>query len=286
MLSVLHRTTYIYGGPVQLGPHRLLLRPREGRDVWLSSFSLEITPVATMHWGQDLWGNAAATAEFSAPTDRLTIESRATLDLRGEAWPIFDIAVSAMSYPFSYTDADRIDLGALIQPQYEDRGGRLADWAQAFVAATPTDTLSLLKDMCAGISKWVFYQSRDAEGTQSPMETLDRGWGSCRDYAILLAEAVRSLGFAARIVSGYLYDPDKELRGFIDGGSTHAWTEIYVPNAGWIVFDPTNNRVGGHNLIPVAVGRDIWQVSPVSGNYTSINPTFSEMSVEIEIVPA
>jgi transglutaminase-like putative cysteine protease len=94
-------------------------------------------------------------------------------------------------------------------------------------------------------------------GTQSPTETLDRSWGSCRDLAALFVEAARSLGFGARIVSGYLHNPDQALVGSGGAGSTHAWVKVYVPGAGWIAFDPTNRTVGGFNLLPVAVARDI-----------------------------
>src|SRR3954453_3814329 len=126
------------------------------------------------------------------------------------------------------------------------------------------NTLALLKDLSAGISGWLSYQSREDEGTQSPTETLDRGWGSCRDFAVLFVEAARSLGFGARVVSGYLYNPDQDQVGSGGAGSTHAWAEIYVPGAGWITFDPTNRALGGLNLIPVAVARDIRQAMPVT----------------------
>jgi transglutaminase-like putative cysteine protease len=100
--------------------------------------------------------------------------------------------------------------------------------------------LSLLKDLSAGVTSWIRYQRRDDEGTQSPIQTLDRGWESCRDFAVLFADTVRSLGFGARIVSGYLYNPDQQSVGSSDAGSTHAWAEVFVPGAGWIIFDPTN----------------------------------------------
>ena len=137
--------------------------------------------------------------------------------------------------------------------------------------------------MCAGVSKCISYQSREDEGTQAPPETLDRGWGSCRDFAVLFAEAARSLGFGARIVSGYLFNPNRDIAGSGDAGSTHAWAEVYVPGAGWITFDPTNRSVGGFNLIPVAVGRDIRQVMPVAGSFVGASDAFIEMNVEVSV---
>lgn len=174
-------------------------------------------------------------------------------------------------------------LGALTVQQYEDSGCRLATWARGFVAGTPTDTLSLLKDISLGITSSISYQSREEEGTQAPLTTVDRGWGSCRDFAVLFVEAVRSLGFGARIVSGYLFNPDSSLIGSTNHGSTHAWAEVFVPGAGWITFDPTNRSMGGANLIPVAVTRGIAHAAPVSGSFTGATDAFLSMDVVVEV---
>jgi transglutaminase-like putative cysteine protease len=216
-------------------------------------------------------------------TDRLVVDGFSELQLSAAAWPVFDIAASAISYPFRYSDNEWIDLGALTTQQHPDPAGQLRDWTRAFVRSTPTDTLSLLKDLSAGVATWIQYQSRDDEGTQSPTETLDRGWGSCRDFAVLFVEAARSLGFGARIVSGYLYNPNQLSLGSTEAGSTHAWAEVYVPGAGWISFDPTNRSVGGLNLIPVAVARDIRQVVPVTGSFLGMSNALQGMSVEVSV---
>ena len=280
-LKIYHRTTYRYRQPVSLGPHRLMLRPRESRDLRLISSDVTVTPAALVTWAQDVFGNAVATAAFQTMTDNLVIDSVAELELNAVAWPVFDIAASAIFYPFRYSDDEWTDLGALTIQQYPDPAGRLRDWAREFVGGNPTDTLSLAQRFVRGVSGWIGYQSRDDEGTQSPIQTLDRGWGSCRDFAVLFVEAARSLGFGARIVSGYLYNPDHDLVGSTDAGSTHAWAEIYVPGAGWITFDPTNRSVGGFNLIPVAVARDIRQAMPVAGSFVGSADAFEGMSVEV-----
>ena len=127
------------------------------------------------------------------------------------------------------------------------------------------------------------YQSREDEGTQSPNQTLDRGWGSCRDFAVLFADAARTLGFGARIVSGYLYNPNQNLVGSSNTGSTHAWAEVFVPGAGWISFDPTNRSVGNFNLIPVAVARDIRLAIPVAGSFFGMSDAFIGMTVEVVV---
>jgi transglutaminase-like putative cysteine protease len=282
-LKIHHKTTYRFNQSVRLWPHRLMLRPRESRELRLISHTVTATPDALVTWALDVFGNAVATASFQTMSDRLIIDSVAEVELDSVAWPVFDIAGSAISYPFRYSDAEWTDLGALATPQYPDPRGQLRHWAQAFVRGNPTDTLSLLKDLSAGVSESIRYQSREDEGTQSPTQTLDRGWGSCRDFAVLFAEAVRTLAFGARIVSGYLYNPDQSSTGSIGGGSTHAWAEVYVPGAGWISFDPTNRSIGSFNLIPVAVARDIWQATPVMGSFVGMTDAFSGMSVEVVV---
>jgi transglutaminase-like putative cysteine protease len=278
-LRIHHKTTYRYHEPVRLGPHRLMLRPRESRDLRLLSSSVTVTPDAVVTWAHDVFGNAVATAAFQTAAAHLVIDSISELQLDATPWPIFDIAASAISYPFFYSRDEWIDLGALAVQQYLDPNGRLHGWARGFVRGASTDTLSLLKDLGFGVAQWIRYQSREDEGTQSPTETLDRGWGSCRDFAVLFAEAARSLGFGARIVSGYTYNPEREQAV----GTTHAWAEIFVPGAGWITFDPTNRGVVGFNLIPVAVARDIGQAMPVAGSFTGMTDAFRSMSVEVVV---
>jgi transglutaminase-like putative cysteine protease len=211
----------------------------------------------------------------------LIVESVTAIDHKAEPWPIFDIAASAISYPFRYSDDEWADLGQLGVQQYSDTAGRLAGWAQGFVRSNPTDTLSLLKDLSAGVAHQIRYRERDEEGTQSPIETLDQRSGSCRDLATLFTEAVRSLGFGARIISGYLVDPDENAIGSAGKGTTHAWSEVYLPGAGWIGFDPTNRSLGGFNLIPVAVGRNVGQVMPVAGTFAGPADALDGMTVQV-----
>jgi len=282
-LQIRHRTSYRYRQPVSLGPHRLMLRPRESRDLRLISSELKTDPPASLTFAHDVFGNSIATASFSAFADTLTIDCVTQLNLDTDPWPVFDVAASAIFYPFQYAEDERTDLGALMFQQYADPTGRLRDWAWAFVRGARTDTLALLKDLSAGVSAWINYQSRDDEGVQSPVQTLDRGWGSCRDLAVLFVEAARCLGFGARIVSGYLHGVEAGTNGSADAGSTHAWAEIYVPGAGWITFDPTNRSFGGYNLIPVAVARDIRQAMPVAGSFVGATDAFLGMAVEVEV---
>jgi transglutaminase-like putative cysteine protease len=178
----------------------------------LISSEIEVTPAGALTWAHDVFGNAVATVTFSAMTDILVIDASAELELHAAAWPVFDIAASAIVYPFRYSDDDWTDLGATAVQQCADPDGRLRRWARDFVGGDRTDTLSLLKDLCAGVSLWIGYQSRDDEGAQSPVQTLARGWGSCRDFAVLFAEAVRSLGFGARIIRNWMWGATAKLR--------------------------------------------------------------------------
>lgn len=283
MLTVHHQTTYRYRKKIAFGPHRLMLRPRENRNLRLIEHNLTLEPLATVAWANDVFGNAIATATFQSSSEILHVDSIATLELDIEQWPVFDVDARAVNFPFLLSDDDMTDLGALRLQGYLDSNGRLMAWAQGFVAGNPTDTLSLLKDICVGIANGFVYKVREEEGVQTPEETLDQGTGSCRDLAVLFVDAVRSLGFGARIVSGYLYDPDLNRFGSAGAGSTHAWAEVFVPGAGWITFDPTNRSIGGFNLIPVAMVRDIRQAIPVSGSYNAPRDAFADMDVEVHV---
>lgn len=282
-LQIGHQTTYHYRQPLSFGAHRLMLRPRESRNLRLLSHELEISPATTVTWSHDVFSNSVAMAQPSEPSDQLTINSKVELTLDIDQWPVFEISAAAASFPFLLSNDEMTDLGALRLQSYLDSNGALRNWAQEFVAAGSGDTLTLLKDISAGVAGQIDYEVREDEGAQSPEQTLIRRTGSCRDFAVLFVDAVRSLGFGARIVSGYLYDSDQTAIGSSGSGSTHAWAEVYVPGAGWITFDPTNRSVGGFNLIPVAVARNIHQTMPVTGSFIGDSDAFEDMSVQVVV---
>jgi transglutaminase-like putative cysteine protease len=281
-LLVHHTTTYLYRRAVTLQSHRLMLVPRSSHELRVCSRSLQLEPKAEIEWTQDVFGNVVATGTFAEPTDQLTISAEVVVEQCASAWPIFRIAPAAHAYPFAYSEGEIADLAALLRLRHDDPGGEVARWARAFINSKPTDTLSLLKDINAGITNSVNYRVRDEEGTQSPVETLSIASGSCRDMSSLFIDAVRQLGFGSRAVSGYLYDPSASLD---DLGSTHAWAEVYLPSAGWIAFDPTHRRVGSANLIPVAVGRCNGQIIPVQGGYLGQPDDFLQLKVNVSVGP-
>jgi len=281
-LHIRHQTRYTFRRQVALQPHRLLVTPRAGNELRLVEFDLDAGPGASVVWADDVFANRVATVSFTAPSDDLVILMEAVVEQEAAPFPIFNIAVEAHRYPFAYGFDDRIDLGALLGPKDDTDSDKISNWALDFVVAPPTDTLSLLKDLNAGMLSAIAYRVRDEEGTQTPAETLALGSGSCRDIAALFIEAARSLGFGARAVSGYLHDPT-QVTG---AGSTHAWAEIYLPGAGWIAFDPTHQRVGDAQLIPVAVGRYNGQIMPVTGGYVGSPEDALGLDVKVSVTQA
>jgi transglutaminase-like putative cysteine protease len=285
-LTVRHTTYYRYARPVRFGPHRLMLRPRDSHDLRLVRTELAISPKAELRWLHDVFGNSVAIATFGEPAEELCIESTLHLERYALERPVFALDPDAATYPFVYSSEDRSDLGRQVERHSPDPNGVIDDWAKRFVTEKPIDTLRLLSNINSSIKAHFAYNTRDEEGTQSPAETLERNSGTCRDYAFLMIEAVRSLGFGARFVTGYLYDPKLD-GGSDDGttgaGATHAWCEIYLPGAGWVEYDPTNALIGSAALVRVAVTRDPSQAAPVSGSYIGAAADYLGLKVEVAV---
>lgn len=285
-LTVRHETSYRYATPVSFGEHRLMLRPRDSHDLRLVSAELALSPPGKVRWLHDVFGNSIAIVDFPDPADTLTLVS--TLHLERYALPLRDILLEndAASYPFVYSASDRTDLGRLLERHYPDPDDIVGQWAAGFVASRPTGTLALLADINASFRRDFTYAARDEEGTQPPAETLAKASGTCRDFAYLFIEAVRSLGFAARFVTGYLYDPklDSSAEDGVQGaGATHAWADVYLPGPGWVEFDPTNGLIAAENLIRVAVVREPSQASPISGSYQGEPGSFIGLDVSVTV---
>ena len=270
ILTVDHVTTYDYSRPVGLGEHRMMLRPRDSYDQRLLSATLDIDPQPTrLIWMHDVFDNCVAVATFAGQTRRLRIASAITLDHAPLSGPEFLLEDRARYYPFSYAAEETPDLSRAIERIYPDPAGELDRWVRQFVhQGRPTETGELLMTLTYAIKEGFAYERRTQVGTQSPVQTLLRRRGSCRDFALLMIEAARALGLAARFVSGYLYVPDRDLaERYLGGGATHAWCQVYLPGAGWVEFDPTNGIVGNRDLIRVAVARDARQAIPLHGSF-------------------
>jgi transglutaminase-like putative cysteine protease len=283
-LKLSHVTTYTYRQPVSFGEHRIMVRPRESYDQHLLDAQLLIDPEpADVRWLQDVFGNSVAIATFRKRAKQLIIDSRIRLDHQPADLQTVDIEEYARSYPFTYNSEEMPDLLRSIERQHLDPLRQIDQWARGFLSPSgQTDTLAMLSEMTAAIRRDFTYGARHEKGTQTPIETLTKRGGTCRDYAMLMIEAVRALGFAARFVSGYVYNPSQrdERRG---GGNTHAWVRVYLPGSGWVEFDPTNGIIGNRGLIRVAVARDIYQAVPVSGTWAGFPGSFVDMTVGVDI---
>jgi transglutaminase-like putative cysteine protease len=290
ILSIRHLTRYRYRNPVVLGEHRMMLRPREGHDQRVLSCDIEISPEpARLRYVHDVFGNSVGVVGFKGRSRHLTFESFVRLehtpqaafaDLDGDS----EVYTGAM--PFAYSPEDLPDLAQSMQRLHADPQGIVDQWARRFVrrtGATPLQTL--LSDMTQDIYAEFKYSKRLEMGSQTPLQTLELRSGSCRDYAILMIEAVRSLGVAARFVSGYIYSPHRSPahRGRIGGGHTHAWVRVYLPACGWVEFDPTNGIVGNADLVRVAVARDPRQAVPLHGTWAGLPTDYLGMDVEVDV---
>jgi transglutaminase-like putative cysteine protease len=285
-LTVRHITTYRYKNPVAFGEHRVMFRPRDSYDQHLLSARIKIEPEpVSLHWMHDVFGNCVAIACFQGRSDKLRFESEIKLDHVLANQLEFPIAAHAVRYPFSYDQEDVPDLLRSIERQYPDRDNELTLWARRFVKLDqPVGTRDLLVAITKAIRRDFTYVRREEMGIQIPLQTLKLKSGSCRDFALLMMEAVRALGFAARFVTGYLYVPSRDGAGtHKGGGSTHAWVQVYVPGAGWMEFDPTNGIVGSHDLIRVAVARDPAQAVPLWGTWMGFPADSIGLKVEVYV---
>lgn len=288
VLSVRHVTTYRYTKPVTFGEHRMMLRPRDSYDQKLLEARLAITPEpASLRWMLDVFGNCVAIANFDGPSEELRFESNIWLDHTPSNSPDFQIEDYAQTYPFAYAPEEMPDLAPVIAPQHPDPDQDVHRWVRRFLhQGRPTETGALLMTLTHAFKETFAYERRTQQGTRPPALTLKLGRGSCRDLALLMIEAVRSLGLAARFVSGYLYVPTRDGPTHLGGGSTHAWVQVYLPGAGWVEFDPTNAILGNRDLVRVAVARDPSQAIPLSGTYFGASDDCLGMSVEVRVKTA
>jgi transglutaminase-like putative cysteine protease len=290
MLSIRHTTRYRYREPVALGEHRMMFRPRESYDQRLVSCELVIKPApARLHYVQDVFGNCVGVASFAGRAGELAFESSVCLEhtpLPAFAGLEGDVEVYTGVMPFAYAPEDLPDLLQSMARQHPDPHGAVDAWARRFVRrGGRTPLRGLLTTMTQAIHADFRYSKRLEKGAQTPDQTLALKSGSCRDYAILMIEAVRSLGLAARFVSGYVYSPTAAgaSDGRIGGGHTHAWARVYLPACGWVEFDPTNGIVGNAGLVRVAVARDPRQAVPLHGTWIGRPGAYVGMDVEVDV---
>ncbi len=265
--KILHRTYYNFSAAVQLEPHALRLRPREGHELRIESSTLKITPPATLRWHRDVEDNSVAIASFDTLANQLSIESEIIIQHYNLAPLDFLVADYATDYPFAYTLEDWVVLSPYVNVAEHASSDLLAEWIGNFwQPGERLQTYALLQRLGVHIQQTLSYQLREEPGVQTVADTLSRGTGSCRDFAYLFVEAARRLGFAARFVSGYLHAQPSTA----NFGATHAWAEVFLPGAGWKGFDPTIGQIVGTDHIAVAVARMPESVPPVAGSFVGI----------------
>ena len=283
-LTISHVTTYKYRQPVSFGEHRIMFRPRESYDQRLIEARIDIDPVpAELRWLQDVFGNSVAVARFDKSARQLRFSSLVRMEHAPLEAHSVEVESYARSYPFTYASEDMPDLLRSIERQHPDPERIVDRWARQFLRSDgPSDTVAMLAEMTATIRRDLTYVPRPEKGTQTPIETLHRRMGTCRDYAVLMIEAARALGLAARFVSGYVYSPSRG-EGRVGGGNTHAWVRIFLPGSGWIEFDPTNGIVGNRGLVRVAVARDPKQAAPLTGTWSGFPGVDAGMTVSVDV---
>ncbi|HBJ86078.1 MAG: transglutaminase family protein [Prosthecobacter sp.] len=278
---ILHRTVYRYREPVQFGLHRLVLRPREGHNVTVLRHVLTIVPKARLFWLSDLFGNNIAFAEITEPSDRLEINNdavieRVNLDMAPERMS----RSSVIELPVAYPQVELPVVQGYMAAVYPDEQTVVGEWLAALNGGQGNLTaLEMVEHVGRSIYKLIRYRRREEPGVQSPLVTLSLGTGSCRDLAVLMIEACRFLGIAARFASGYL-DTAASAAG---RGAMHAWVDVYLPDSGWTGFDPTLGEAVSRKHIALGVSAHPRGVMPVSGIFTGPAGAYQGMEVTVTV---
>ncbi len=293
--DITHSTVYRYRKPVSFGEHRVMFRPRDSHDLRVLATDLQVSPEAIVRMIQDPHSNSVALVQPLSSALELRIVCSFTIEHAQSCDLALPASLPSEFFPFAYTPDERFDLEMYLRPHHGDPRGELMAWARQFIRTDgPSRTRDMLVTMNEHIRNHMVYSSREEEGTQSPLDTLSLGSGTCRDFALLMMEAARRLGVATRFVSGYLYDPALDTDPSTPGtpgapkitqgaGSTHAWLQAYLPGAGWVPFDPTNNFLGGNQLIRVGVARDPSQAAPVSGSWFGDADAYAGMEASVTV---
>ena len=262
----------------------MMLRPRDSHVQRVLEARLHIFPKPeSLHFVQDAYGNHVGVARFSARAKSLRFESLVRLEHSPAEMAALDTEAVAGAVPGVYSADEAPDLAQCIQRHQADPDDEIGHWARRFLPADGSiGVFALLDRISHGIRRDFHYRRREEKGIQSAVETLRLGHGSCRDFAVLLIEAARSFGVAARFASGYLAPPLDDFEA-PSHGATHAWAQAYLPGAGWIDFDPTNGGVGAAGLITVAMARDPRQALPLHGVFTGFASDSLGMEVEVSV---
>jgi transglutaminase-like putative cysteine protease len=277
-LRIIHETTYSYKAAVRFGPHRLVLRPREGHDVRVQKMRLEIVPECELDWSRDLFGNSVATAHFLSASDRLHIRNEVLLQ-QTAPFPLRTARPSTLvQFPVQFSGLESAIAAAYQATTFPEDVERVKEWVRDAIDLTTTrGAEDVVATVARAIHKNIRYRRRVAKGVQTPTETLTECSGSCRDMSTLMLEALRALGLPARFASGYLDCAASE-----EGrASTHAWAEAYLPEIGWTGYDPMLGEATSRKHVVTGVSNHPRGVMPVSGTFFDENDSYVGMKATV-----
>jgi transglutaminase-like putative cysteine protease len=279
-IGIRYETIYRYDRAVRFSPHDVRLFPRNDRFVQVSRLDFQTRPETTVRFGRDIFDNVVASCFFDQPSEMLELRLALDLEVRKKNPFDFVLARRAVQLPFAYEE----DIASIICAYCKRQTGEsisLPGW-KAPSQESPREIVATLVELTKTLHQTISYERREEGAAQSPAQTLRRQRGACRDTAVLLAEMLRDLGLAARVVSGYLREADEEVRRA--EGSLHAWTEVFLPGAGWVGLDPTNGIFCNDNFIAVAVGLRPADITPISGSFYHRDSVPAEMKSRLELI--
>ena len=279
-LGIRYETEYSYEEPVGFSPHDVRLFPKTNRFVRVRRFDFKTKPAATVRFSQDVFDNTVASCFFPERSPELHLQLAIDLDLEEHDPFHFLLENYAVDLPFTYEPL----LAPILEPYRRRRSAEvlnLPNWI-APRKEKPRSTVATLVELNQAIHESVDYERREEGGARAPAETLKLGCGACRDVALLLAEMLREMGLAARLASGYLRESDAESRRA--EGSLHAWSEVFLPGAGWVGLDATNGIFCNHNFISAAVGMTPADITPISGSYYHKEQIPARMTYRLELL--
>jgi transglutaminase-like putative cysteine protease len=278
-LRVSHLTRYEYNQSVSFSPHKLYLRPRETALARLSRFSFNVSPHSKITAAQDVYDNAVFWAHFWDRSNALSIRSEFDVETL-ESNP-FDFVLSpgAASYPFRYEAYERYMLTPYLALPEAETQELLRRWAANARPEFVGETVPLLTALNQSLYSRLRYSSGADGGIQDVVTTLNSGEGACRDLATALVLLLRTLGFAARFTSGYLFSDGDDTRR--TPNAMHAWAEVYLPGAGWKGLDPSHGVFCTDAYIPVAHAPQGECIGAVQGSYFSTSPVPSQLTTRV-----
>jgi transglutaminase-like putative cysteine protease len=279
-LGLRYQTTYRYEEPVGFSPHDVRLFPRSDRFSRVRRLDFTATPKATIRYARDVFENTVASCFFPERSKELEFRLAINLDLDEKDPFHFIMENGAVETPFDYEPRIAKLLGPYRERLVKER--LVVPGWEPPTSKKRRGTVETLVELNKRLHECIGYERREEGAALSPAETLRLGRGACRDVAVLLAEILRQMGLAARLTSGYLRESDSETKR--SEGSLHAWTEVFLPGAGWIGLDATNGVFCNHNFIGAAVGLTPADITPISGIYFHSKRIPAQMTSRLELI--